>query len=103
MLVADVARAALFGAMLLSVPIGGVLVLAFLAGLASPPFEAARSAALPDLVPERRYGEALALAGISVQASLVVGYALGGGLVAVIGAEGALAVDRKSTRLNSSH
>ena len=40
-----------------------LLVLAFLAGLATPPFEAARSAALPDLVPEDRYGEALALAG----------------------------------------
>ena len=63
MLVADVARAALFAAMLLPLPVGGLLVLAFLAGLATPPFEAARSAALPDLVPEDRYGEALALAG----------------------------------------
>ena len=64
--------------MLLPLPVGVLLVLAFLAGLATPPFEAARSAALPDLVPEERYGEALALAGISVQSSLVVGYALGG-------------------------
>ena len=39
-------------AMLLPIPVGGLLVLAFLAGLATPPFEAARSAALPDLVPE---------------------------------------------------
>ena len=55
MLVADVARAALFLAMLLDVPVGVLLVLAFLAGLATPPFEAARSAALPDLVPEEGY------------------------------------------------
>lgn len=96
MIVADVARAVLFGAMLLSLPVGAVLALAFLAGLATPPFEAARSAALPDLVPESRYGEALALAGISVQSSLVLGYALGGGLVAAIGAEGALAINAAS-------
>jgi len=96
MIVADVARAALFGAMLLSLPVGAMLCLAFLAGLATPPFEAARSAALPDLVPEHRYGAALALAGISIQASLVLGYSLGGGLVAAIGPEGALAVNAAS-------
>ena len=93
MLVADVARAALFFAMLLPVPVGSLLVLAFLAGLATPPFEAARSAALPDLVPEDRYGEALALAGISVQSSLVVGYALGGVLLSLVGAQTALALN----------
>lgn len=101
MLVADVARAALFGAMLLSLPVGALLVLAFLAGLATPPFEAARAAALPDIVPEDRYGDALAFAGISIQASLVLGYAIGGGLVATIGAEGALAVNAGSFLLSA--
>jgi predicted MFS family arabinose efflux permease len=93
MLVADVARAALFAAMLLQLPVGALLVLAFLAGLATPPFEAARSAALPDLVPEHRYGDALALAGISVQASIVVGNAIGGVLLVLVGARGALAIN----------
>jgi len=93
MLVADLARAVLFFAMLLSMPVGGLLVLAFLAGLATPPFEAARSAALPDLVPEERYGEALALAGISVQSSLVLGYALGGLLLTVVEPEAAVAIN----------
>lgn len=96
MLAADVARALLFCAMLLSVPVGGLLVLAFLAGLATPPFEAARAAALPDLVPEERYGEALALAGISVQSSLVLGYALGGLLLTVVEPEAALAINAAS-------
>ena len=96
MLVADVARAALFAAMLLPIPVGGLLVLAFLAGLATPPFEAARSAALPDLVPEDRYGEALALAGVSVQSSLVIGYALGGLLLTVVQPEAALALNSMS-------
>ena len=96
MLVADVARAALFFAMLLPLPVGALLVLAFLAGLATPPFEAARSAAMPDLVPEERYGDALALAGISVQSSLVAGYAVGGVLLTLVGAEGALAINAAS-------
>ncbi|MEQ1786568.1 MAG: MFS transporter, partial [Acidimicrobiales bacterium] len=96
MLAADFARAALFMAMLLDLPVGGLLVLAFLAGLATPPFEAARSAALPDLVPEERYGDALALAGISVQSSLVLGYALGGLLLTVVEPEAAIAINAVS-------
>ena len=79
--------------MLLDVPVGVLLVLAFLAGLATPPFEAARSAALPDLVPEDRYRDALALSGISVQFSLVLGYALGGLLLTVVDPEAALAIN----------
>jgi MFS family permease len=93
MLAADYARAALFAAMLLPLPVGALLVLAFLAGLATPPFEAARSAAIPDLVPEATYGDALALAGISVQSSLVIGYALGGALLTVVEPEAALAIN----------
>jgi predicted MFS family arabinose efflux permease len=93
MLTADLARAGLFAAMLLDLPVGALLVLAFLAGIATPPFEAARSAALPDIVPEHRYGDALALAGISVQASIVVGTAAGGLLLVAIGARGALAIN----------
>ena len=96
MLVADVARALLFFSMLAPIPVGGLLILAFLAGLATPPFEAARSAALPDLVPEARYTEALALAGISVQASLVLGYALGGVLLTLVSASVALALNAGS-------
>jgi MFS family permease len=96
MLAADAARAALFLAMLLPLPVGALLVLAFLAGLATPPFEAARSAALPDLVPEERYGDALALAGISVQSSLVLGYALGGVLLSIVEPEVALAINALS-------
>ncbi len=96
MLAADVARAALFLAMLLDVPVGALLVLAFLAGLATPPFEAARAAALPDLVPEDGYRDALALSGISVQSSLVLGYALGGLLLTVVEPETALAINATS-------
>ena len=96
MIVADLCAAACFAAMLLSVPVGVSARLAFLAGLASPPFEAARSAALPDLVPEDRYGPAVALSGISVQASLVLGYAFGGALLQVVEPKVALGVNAAS-------
>jgi MFS family permease len=102
MLAADVARAALFAAMLLPLPVGALLLLAFLAGLATPPFEAARSAAIPDLVPEETYGDALALAGISVQSSLVLGYALGGALLSVVDPEVALAVNAGTFLLSAA-
>lgn len=96
MIAADVARAALFLAMLIHMPVGAMLLLAFLAGLATPPFEAARSAALVDIVPEHRYGDALALAGVSIQASVVAGNALGGGLLVLVGPRGALTVNALS-------
>lgn len=96
MLLADVARAALFAAMLIHLPVGAMLVLAFLAGLATPPFEAARSAALVDLVPEHRYGDALALAGMSIQGAIIAGNALGGLLLVLVGARGALAINAAS-------
>ena len=96
MIVADLVRAAMFAAMLLDVPAGALLGMAFVAGLATPPFEAARSAALPDIVPEHRYGDALALSGISVQSAMVFGSALGGVLLALVGARGALAINAGS-------
>src|SRR5690606_32319986 len=77
-------------------PVGAMLVLAFVAGLATPPFEAARSAAIPDLVPEEDYGDALAFAGISVQAAVVVGSVMGGGMLVWLGANTALALNAAS-------
>ena len=73
MLVADVARAGLFLAMLLDVPVGVLLVLAFLAG--SPRLRSRRPGPppCPTSCPEDRYRDALALSGISVQFSLVLG------------------------------
>lgn len=97
MLGADLVRAGMFGLMLIDgIPVGLMLGLAFLAGLATPPFEAARSAAIPDLVPEETYGDALALSGISVQAAIVVGNVVGGGLLVVVGASTALALNAVS-------
>ena len=96
MVTADVVRAALFVGMLAPIPIWSLLVLAFAAGLCVPPFVAARGSALIDVVEPARYGGALALFGMTTQAELVLGYALGGTLIAVLGAETTLLVNAVS-------
>lgn len=93
MITSDLVRAALFLAMLAPLPVPALLGLAFLAGLCVPPFVTARGAALIDVVPTERYGATLALFGVASQAELVLGYALGGAAIAVIGARATLAVN----------
>ena len=84
-------------AMLADVPVGGLLILAFLAGLATPPFEAARSAALPDLVPEERYRRrARAVRHLRAVLSGVRVRAGGGLLLTVVEPETALAINAMS-------
>jgi MFS family permease len=93
MVVSDLVRGAAYLAMLAALPVWGLFVLAFVAALATPPFEAARSALLPLSVPEERYSAAIALGALTSQLALLFGYAAGGGLVAVVGVRGALAVN----------
>jgi MFS family permease len=96
MVVADLVRAVIVAAMLLPVPIGVLLALVFLAGLASPPFEAARTGLMPNLLPERLFGEGVRLATITYQFALLVGYLSGGGLAAAIGTRAAIAANAVS-------
>ncbi len=96
MVTADAVRAVLFVTMLAPVPVWTLLVLAFAAGLCVPPFVAARGSALVDVVEPDGYGRALAMFGITTQAELVVGYALGGTLIAVLGVETTLFVNAMS-------
>jgi MFS transporter len=70
-----------------------LLTLAFVAATATPPFEAARAAMIPEAVTEDRYGDALTLSNITYQSVLVLGYLFGGGLVAIVGAKTALTVN----------
>ncbi len=90
MIACDLIRAAAFTAMVIPMPIGVLLGLAFIAALPTPPFAAARAALLPETVPAHHYPDALALATIIAQSTQVFGYLLGGVLVAVVGARGAL-------------
>ncbi|MFW2334852.1 MFS transporter [Ilumatobacter sp.] len=86
MIAADLARAALFVTMALPLPTAALLMLAFLAGLCVPPFTSARGAALIDVVRPERYGKVIALFGVATQAEIVIGYAIGGTVIAIVGA-----------------
>ncbi len=90
---ADAVRGVMFLGMVFVEPVWALLVLAFLAAAATPPFEAARAAYIPEVVSEEHYGDALALSNITYQVVLVAGYLFGGGLVAVVSAETALAIN----------
>lgn len=96
MVAADVVRAVTFFAMVAVEPAWALLILAFIGAAATPPFEAARAAYLPEVVSEERYGDALALSNITYQVVLVMGYLAGGGLVALLGAETALTINAAS-------
>lgn len=93
MVLADAIRAIAFLALTVVEPVWAMLVLAFIAASATPPFEAARAATIPEVVSEEGYGDALALSNITYQLVLVLGNVFGGGLVVLVGARAALAVN----------
>lgn len=101
MVIADVLRAVAFLALSVVEPVWAMLVLAFVAATATPPFEAARAATIPEVVSEEGYGDALALSNITFQAVVVLGYVFGGGLVVFLGARSALAVNAASFALSA--
>lgn len=90
LIAADLVRAAVFAVMVVPLPIPVLLTLTFVAGLATPPFQAARSALLPEILPEDRYGDGLALAQVTGNTAVLLGYLAGGGLVAIVGGTAAL-------------
>ncbi|HEV2087348.1 MAG TPA: MFS transporter [Cryptosporangiaceae bacterium] len=91
---ADLGRAVLVGALALpGVPLPVVLLLLFAAALLSPPFEAARSALLPELLSGDRYVVGVSLSNIAGQACQLVGFVLGGPIVVLISPRGALLLD----------
>jgi predicted MFS family arabinose efflux permease len=78
-----------------------LLVAAFVAGSFDPPFEAARSATIPRVASGELYPLALSLSSITNQVGLLGGYALGGVLVGLIGAQGTLALNAASFGLSA--
>ena len=90
----DLARAVLVAVMV----VPGVPLLALVALLAAvtslaPPFEAARSSLLPDILEGDRYPVGLAVVQTTFRSAMVLGYAAGGIAVAVIGSRSALTLD----------
>ncbi len=94
---ADLGRAAVFAVLVLPLPIGVVFVGAFLAGTLTPPFEAARYSIRVEVTDDDElYSGAVTLFGITNQAATVAGFALGGALVALVGARATFAVNAAS-------
>jgi MFS family permease len=75
------------------IPLPVLLLVLFAASLLTPPFEAARSAMLPDILTGDRYVLGIAINNIAAQASQVVGFVFGGAIVALISPRGALIAD----------
>jgi predicted MFS family arabinose efflux permease len=94
MVACDLIRAALVTVMLLpGVPVAGLVALLYATTMAQAPFEAARSAILPDLFEGERYALAAAVMQTSFRVALLAGAAAAGITIAFVGARTALGVD----------
>jgi hypothetical protein len=94
MVACDVIRLLLVAAMLLPrVPLDVLIVLLYATTAVQPPFDSARSAILPDVVPGDRYAVAAAALQTTFRVAIVLGAAVGGITVALVGARFALGVD----------
>ena len=90
----DVARALLVGVMLLPhLNLGALIALLYLVTLIQPPFDAARSAIVRDIMEADRYPLAAAVLQSTTRVVTVGGAAAGGLVVALFGARPALAAD----------
>ncbi|MEU2309399.1 MFS transporter [Streptomyces misionensis] len=87
----DVARAAGVAVLALDVlPVAGVLALTMLYGLFDPVPASMKMALLPDILGSRRFVLAQSLMNITVGAAQITGFAVGGGLLALVGPIGTL-------------
>jgi MFS family permease len=94
MVVCDLIRCALVVAMLVpGVPLAAMIALLYAVTLLQPPFDAARSAIVRDVVEKDQYPLAMAVNITTARTMLVVGAAAGGLIVAFFGARPALGAD----------
>jgi MFS family permease len=91
MIVSDLAGAGCFLAMALADAPELLLVYAFLSALAEAPFNAASTAAIPNLVSEDRIGWANGMVALGRNAGILIGPAAGGLMLAAFGAEAVFA------------
>jgi MFS family permease len=102
MITLDLVRGGLVEIMALpQVPLGATCALLFATVLLGPPFSAARSAMLPQILPRDRLVLGSALGNMTFQASQVAGFLVGGILVAALGAYRSLALDALSFCLSA--
>jgi MFS family permease len=78
-----------------------LVVLLFVVTLLDSPFKAARSAMMPDILTGELYVLGIAVSQTALQTGMVAGFALGGIVVAVLHAGGALAADAATFGLSA--
>lgn len=94
MVVCDLLRMALIASLAVpGTPLWALFAVLVLVGLLAPPFEAARSSLLADVLPGDRYVVGNAITNAVSQAGQLLGFVGGGALVVALGAEGALLAD----------
>ena len=102
MVVCDAGRGLLVLLMVVpGLPVWGLFVLASLVALLGPPFEAARGATVPDVLPAPLYPVAQALSMGSLQAAQLLGFAVGGLLVTLQPGAWVLALDAATFLLSA--
>src|SRR5262249_19534256 len=94
----DLASAVLVACMVVpGMPVPGLLALLFATGLIAPVYQGVRSAALPEILPPGpRYVLGRSLMRMVAQSAQIVGYGVGGLLLAILPPRGALAADALS-------
>jgi MFS family permease len=94
MIACDLSRALLVAVMALpGVPVAGLIGLLILVTLISAPFTSARAALYPDILAGDRYVVGTAVTLITFQVALVLGFSVGGVVVAFFGARTSFLVD----------
>ena len=94
MITSDVARAGLVALMAVpGMPLPVLLALLLMVSLCSPPFEAARSALMADVLHGDRYAVGLSLCGVTAQLAQLIGFLLGGALLITFSPSTALLLD----------
>jgi len=103
MIVSDLAAAACFAGMAIVASAPGPLVfIAFLSALAEAPFWPASTAAIPNLVPPDQVSWANSLVAIGRNVGIMVGPAIGGILLAAVGARWVFAINAASFVLSAA-
>lgn len=94
LLTCDLARAGLVLLMIVpGMPVVALVAIAFVANLFRPPFQSARASLMPDLLHGDRYAVANGLDNIVAEVTQVLGFALGGVLIATFSPQAVLVVD----------
>ncbi len=103
MVTCDLLRAGLVAVLVVpGLPLPAVFAVLVLVGVLAPPFDAAKSALLPDVLEGDRYVAGSAVVNAVVQAAQVLGFLLGGVVVAAASVRGALALDALSFLLSAA-